>query len=342
MLLAFFPYSVFDCWFLAPLALILDLLLGDPPLPWPHPVVFQGRFLYRMEGRCRQILTLFPQSRLLPRLLGAFTLLALLLLTGFVLLFFLSIPFLGPLFALYFSWAGLAMGSLLDTGRRVLWHIHYSPLKRARRALSSLVSRDTRFMDRALLEKTLADTVTENFTDALTAPFFWLLLGGPVGLWLYKAVSTGDSMWGYLTPKWRYLGFAFARMDDVLAFIPARLSILAIAFSDAFTSLFTPKSRSWAGHLPPLLALHKEALGMPSPNSGCPMAAFAWLMQAKMAGPSVYFGTTVEKPWLGPKESFPWDAQRLSCLLSCMQRFALIGMLFLWAFSFLLIFFFRV
>lgn len=65
-------------------------------------------------------------------------------------------------------------------------------------------------MDRPLMRKTLADTLSENFTDALLAPFFWLLLAGPVGLWMYKAVSTADSMWGYLTERWRWLGWAGA------------------------------------------------------------------------------------------------------------------------------------
>ena len=102
----------------------------------------------------------------------------------------------------------LSMGSLLQTGELVLERVEQAPEAEAREALSWLVSRDTSAMDRPLMRKTLADTLSENLTDAFTAPFFWLLVGGPVALWCYKAVSTTDSMWGYMTEKWRWLGWA--------------------------------------------------------------------------------------------------------------------------------------
>ncbi|MCR4666631.1 MAG: cobalamin biosynthesis protein [Desulfovibrio sp.] len=330
----FFPGTVFDAPLLAPLALLLDLLLGDPPLPWPHPVVFQGRFLGFVEKPCQRLLAVFPCPHVLGRLLGAVVLLGLVALTSAVLFVLLCLPVIHFVLALYFAWAGLAMGSLLSAGKGVAQSIRREPMRKARRHLSFLVSRDTRFMDRPLMRKTLADTLSENFTDALTAPFFWLLLTGPLGLWIYKAVSTGDSMWGYMTPRFRFLGCAFARMDDCLAFIPARLSIVAVSVSDIFLRTFCPDKRGYSGRLPSFNALHREALGMPSPNSGCSMAVFAWLLSARMAGPSVYFGEYVPKPWLGPpkEKAFPWDDARLSALLSAMRFSAFFGMTLLWLF----------
>lgn len=331
--MTFFPYSVFDAPWLAPMALLLDLLLGDPRLPWRHPVIFVGKLLAFLEKPCRILLGRFPHHEaVLGRLLGGLALLGALLLVGLLTRLFLAIPLLNALLALYLAWAGLAMGCLLETGSFVLTQIEEATPPKARQALSMLVSRETRFMDCALMRKTLADTMTENFTDALTAPFFWLLIAGPVGLWLYKTCSTADSMWGYLTPKWRYLGYAAARSDDILAFLPARLSVLAVAFSDAVIRLFFPQKRLWKGSLPSLPHFHHQAWGMPSPNSGFSMAVFAWLMQAQMAGPSVYFGERVEKPFLGPKkeDAHPWDRNLLQTLFFLMKISSWLGMFFLW------------
>lgn len=327
-----FPYALTDTFWLAPLALFLDLRFGDPPLPWSHPVVFLGRLLNVLERPCRRLLTKLPCEAISGRILGFALLLVLCLCSAGVVLFLISLPILGTVLAVYFAWAGLAMGSLLQTGHVVLERVENAPLPKARRSLSWLVSRETRNMDRPLLRKTLADTMSENFTDALTAPFFWLLVAGPVGLWIYKAVSTTDSMWGYLTPKWRYLGWAGARADDLLALVPARLSILAIACSDFCLRCVYPSQRSWRGFYPGFFRVHKQALGMPSPNSGCPMAVLAWLCNAQMAGPSVYFGTLVPKPWLGPDKEHAgtWDVRRLQELFQCMWASSYIGMIMLW------------
>ncbi|MBR4741411.1 MAG: cobalamin biosynthesis protein, partial [Desulfovibrio sp.] len=243
-----------------------------------------------------------------------------------------QIPYLNTLLAIYLSWSGLAMGCLFKTGKIVLTHIENSPLPKAREALSWLVSRETKTMERERLRKTLADTLSENFTDALTAPFFWLLLLGPIGLWLYKVSSTMDSMWGYKTEAYLYLGWAAARSDDILALLPARISILAIGISDFLLRHIFPKQRTWQGTLPNIATIHKQAMGMPSPNSGCSMATLAWLCNARMAGSDTYFGKTVDKPWLGPEENVAkiWDLERLKQLFAAMQWSAVLGMPLLW------------
>ncbi len=329
------PFSVFDCWWLAPLALAMDLALGDPDLPWPHPVVFIGRLLNALERPARRfMLARRRQARLRGKLAGFAALVVLTAATALAARLLLLIPCAGPLFALYLAWAGLAMGSLLKTGGIVLERVENRPEKEARSALSWLVSRDTSAMGRPLMRKTLADTMSENFTDALTAPFFWLLVGGPVALWVYKAVSTTDSMWGYRTRRWRWLGCAGARADDCLAFIPARISMAAFWLTDVLARHAFPSRRSWQGRWPGFTTVSRQALGMPSPNSGCPMAACAWLCGARMAGPSVYFGELVQKPWLGPDESeaAPWDRGRLLILFDLMRLGGLCGMNALWLF----------
>jgi adenosylcobinamide-phosphate synthase len=302
---------------MAPLAFLLDILFADPRLPWPHPVTLAGRLLRLMEYPARRL-----ERRGRGRLAGFVSVLLLACCAGGAVRLLVALPLAGPALALYFSWAGLALGCLLRTGAEAAREVETSPLPAARRAVSLLVSRDVSALDRPLLAKTLADTLSENFTDAFLAPYFWLLAAGPVGLWCYKAVSTADSMWGYTTEHWLLLGWAGARGDDALAFVPARLSVVVLWLTDRISLLFG-LGRPWRGRWPGFRRVARQARGMPSPNSGLPMAACAWLCAGRMAGPSVYFGALVDKPWLGPPEGEAgprWDAARLAALGALLRR----------------------
>ncbi len=132
------PWSVWDCYWLAPMALVLDLLLGDPRLPWPHPVCAIGRALDWLEPFCRMFMQngeTEDRRRLRGRVAG---LLALVLVAICVWLFVgscLHLPFVAPVFALYFAWSGLAMGCLLRTGREVLWRIENCDISADRKSV---------------------------------------------------------------------------------------------------------------------------------------------------------------------------------------------------------------
>ena len=335
-----FPYSVWECWWLAPAALIFDLWLGDPDLPWRHPVCLVGKLLEKLEAPARNFMRAGgPEAeRVRGRFAGALALTVLVGTTGLAVWGLVCLPIAGGMLALYLAWAGLAVGSLLRTGREVLRRVDTYEESEARAALSWLVSRDTSGMDRPLMRKTLADTLSENLTDAFVAPFFWLLVGGPVALWCYKAVSTTDSMWGYVTEKWCWLGWAGARSDDALAYVPARLAACAawlanwcVAHLRFLPAALLPKNM-WQGRWPGLGVVARQAVGMPSPNSGWSMTACAWLCGARMGGPSVYFGTLTPKPWLGPEqdEAAPWNGARLLALCELLRYSALCGGLALW------------
>jgi len=193
-----------------------------------------------------------------------------------------SLPLLGWLFWLYFAYAGLALGGLLHAGRGVAALLRAQDITAARAALAGLVSRDVRTMDEQGLRRTLAETISENLNDAFVAPFLYLVCLGPAGLWAYKTVSTMDSMWGYTTVQWRELGWAAARQwrelgwaaaraDDLLAFVPARLSAL---------SLMAAHWLSGHGHRISWSELRRTAAKTDSPNdplfrTDTPQA-FAW------------------------------------------------------------------
>ncbi|KUG30059.1 adenosylcobinamide-phosphate synthase [hydrocarbon metagenome] len=282
-------------------AVLLDRLFGDPP-GWPHPVRLIGAALTRLEA-------VAPPSPLPRRLFGAAATLALAGGSALVVHLLVALPGVGGLAALYFAYAGLALGSLLREGQAVLTLLEAGDLPEARRALAGLVSRDTSRLDALAVRRALAETVSENFNDGFVAPLFFLVLGGPALMWAYKAVSTMDSMWGYRTPRFRDLGWFCARADDAAAFVPARLSALALV------------AAGWCmgRRLPGVgRCIRRDAGTMASPNAGWPMAAAAWMCGAAMGGPAVYFGRAVDKPRLGPRGG--WDGPHLRLLFRLVSR----------------------
>lgn len=304
-----------EYWWLIPVAFFLDMAFGDPPLPWRHPVTIIGKILQGLEPWARRAKGSRP--------VGLLCLLLTVGLTGYGVYILTALPIVGLVMSIYFAYAGLATRSLLQTCEEIITVIEEGSLEEAQQALSKIVTRDTSVQDRDSLRKSLADSLSENVTDAVVAPMFWLLLGGPVGLWCYKAVSTMDSMWGYKIEKWLTLGWAGARMDDALAYIPARLAALFLWAAGTLARLPRQNNGRWPG----FTLISQQARGMESPNSGWPMAAAAWILGARMGGPTMYFGTMNNKPWVGPplEEAQPWDAQRLRALLVLVRNAALLG-----------------
>ncbi len=299
-------------WQAAPIWLVLAATLLELRLSWPravpHPVRLIGLLLDRLEGPARRMGY--------PRLAGALSLTAALVLVGLIVHTLISVRHLGLVFALALAFAGLALGALLRAGSQALEALARDEatgdFTDSRRLIGLLVSRETSGMDAAELRRALAETLAENFNDAFVAPLFWLCLGGPMGLWLYKTVSTMDSMWGYTTAAWKDLGLAGARCDDLLAWIPARLSALLLLLA----ALGRPREGVWPGWR----VIRQQAGRMASPNAGWPMAAAAWLHAARMGGPTPYFGTMLDKPPLGPPDAASWDQARLDALLRHIRR----------------------
>lgn len=296
---------------LIPAAFALDLVLGDPHR-WPHPVRLIGVALTKLE----------PAGQALPRSFRRAYGLAVAALLGLAayatVALLISIPGIGWFLGIYFAYSGLALGQLLREARHVSRLIRSGDLDAARVALSFLVSRDTSALDEPDLWRTLAETVSENFCDAFVAPMFYLALGGPALLWFYKTVSTMDSMWGYKTRRFVDLGWAGARADDLLAWMPARLSALLLIAAGFLMGLH---ARDACRHVA------ADAAKMSSPNAGWPMAAAAWLCGRRMGGPATYFGEAVMKPVLGG-DTANWACQDVESLLRLILLSGF-GMLFL-------------
>lgn len=278
------------------LAVALDLAFRDPP-GLPHPVRYIGRLALLVEDKARA----FGSTKAV----GALALLAVLVPVWLVVRVTTAIPVLGLLVTLYLAYAGLALGQLLHEGRLILAMLESGRIEDARTSLAGLVSRDVTGLDEAGLRRALAETISENLSDGFVGPFFYLAVLGPVWLWLYKTVSTLDSLWGYKTERYREFGWAAAKTEDVLSFIPARLTALVMI------------AAGWGMGLPWRQAyenLVADAGQCESPNAGWPMAAAAWLAGASMGGPAVYFGERREKPVLGPADA-AWTMEKLRLLL---------------------------
>ena len=309
---------------LPPLAFLLDLLLADPEFP-PHPVRAIGNLAHLLETPARR-------SRH-PLLAGGIALFLLLAATGCVVTTLVLLPYgIGTVAALYFSWSGLALGCLIREGEKTLAVVRKAEaapacLPEARMAVQMLVSRDCAAMPPADLYRALAESVSENYNDAFVAPYFWLCLGGPVALWLYKTASTMDSLWGYTNERFLYFGRAAARLDDALAFVPARLSALLLYL----TALCSGASRcgpcaelSCLSRWPGWKIVAHEARQSSSPHAGWPMAVAAWLFDGKAGGPTLYDGLVRQKPLMGPATGC-WNTDNTALLIRHVRLAGLAG-----------------
>ena len=181
------------------------------------------------------------------------------------------------------AWPGLAQRSLDDHVRPVAAELERGNLAAARVAVGRIVGRDTAALDAAGVARAATESLAESFCDAVAAPLFWLLLLGPAGLWGYKAINTADSLIGHREPRWRAFGWAAARTDDLANWLPARLggALLCVAGGGGWRVLWRDSRRH------------------ASPNAGWTEAAMAGVLGVRLAGPVVYDGVTVDKPWIG-------------------------------------------
>ncbi len=268
-------------------AFVLDLILGDPRW-FPHPVVLMGDLIRRLEIL---LVALFDSRRIAGILLCATTLGVVTLLAWLIIAVAdLIHPYIGEAVAIVVAYTTLALRSLHRESREVVRYLEEGNIDEARRSLSLIVGRQTSELDEEGILKACIETMSENTSDAVVAPLFYLFIGGPVLAVFYKAVSTLDSMVGYKTDRYRELGWASARLDDVLNIIPARITALLMVVA------------SLPLRLHPLRALWmvvRDAHKTSSPNSGWPEAATAGALGVQLGGPATYFGQKVAKPTLG-------------------------------------------
>ncbi|CAM8661711.1 CbiB Cobalamin biosynthesis protein CobD/CbiB [Comamonadaceae bacterium] len=265
-------------------ALWVDRVWGEPPVRL-HPVVWMGHFLGKAGDRVQQHAVQDPEVQDVK----AFGLAALMWCAGAALFLIAALLLQGA--ALELSWwaTGMLMGlllkpmlalAMLKSEVRAVEAALAESLDAGRERLRWLVSRDVTQLTEVQVRESAIETLAENLNDSVVAPIFWFVLLGLPGAVLYRFANTADAMWGYpgiyKDRNWAWAGKWAARADDVLSWVPARITAVLL--------LLAAGRRGWAlrSHLP------AEARKTPSPNSGWPMAAMALVLGVGLRKPAVY------------------------------------------------------
>jgi adenosylcobinamide-phosphate synthase len=212
-----------------------------------------------------------------------------------------------------------AQRSLHSHVARVASDLRRDGLAGGRLAVSMIVGRDPETLDEAGICRAAIESLSENFSDGIVAPAFWIGLGGLPGGALYKAINTADSMIGHRTPRHEAYGWASARLDDLVNLPASRLTALLIVAAAALHAGASP-GNAWR-------AVRRDARRHRSPNAGWPEAAMAGALGLRLAGPRTYGATRVEDGWMGDgrAEATPDDVERALALYrtACLLLFGL-------------------
>lgn len=262
---------------------LLDLLLGDPR-SLPHPVRWMGNAIAFGEKGLNH-----GKHRFLKGCLLSITLVT--LCWGFLHGVFLLVgpyPVLSSLLATICVFYGMANRNLVEEVIKVEKALTAGGLEQGRKQLGFIVGRDTQNLTANQIRVASLETLSENLSDGVIAPLFYFMLGGVPAMFAYKMVNTLDSMIGYKNQRFAQFGKFAAKTDDLLNFLPARITAL----------LMVLVSLSARGLKFVLNYGHQHA----SPNSGYPEAALAGILNCRFGGPNVYHGKLVDKPFIGDKD----------------------------------------
>lgn len=286
---------------------VLDLLFGDPH--WlPHPIRLIGRLISFLEKK------LYDETKNL-RARGSVLVVLVLLITGVVsggILYFVYRiqPVAGCAVESIMTYQILAVRSLKVESMKVYDALQTGTIEDARRAVSMIVGRDTACLDEAGVTKAAVETVAENTSDGVIAPMIALAVGGPFLGFLYKAVNTMDSMIGYKNDRYLLFGRTAAKLDDVVNYLPARISAYLMIAAAYLAGRDFDGTRAFSVY-------RRDRRKHASPNSAHTEAVCAGALGVRLAGDASYFGKIVKKPYIGddvrPVESS--DIRRANRLL---------------------------
>lgn len=270
-------------------AFILDITIADPAF-FPHPVKTVGFLITKAEN----ILRRFLKGRLeyFGGLILTFIIVALSYFSVYLILSFAGrvLIFLNMIMGAYFIYTSIACRELADRAKDVFKNLNEGQLELARKNLSGLVGRDTYNLSFEDVGRAVIETIAENINDAVVAPLFFAFLGGAPLAFAYRAANTLDSMVGYKNEKYEKFGFVSAKLDDILSFIPARITgLLFVAAALVF--------RKDLGGC--VKTMFKDSRKHLSPNSGISEAAMAGALGVELGGLSFYGGSPVFRSKLG-------------------------------------------
>ena len=274
---------------------LMDLLLGDPY--WlPHPIRLIGNWISFLEKRLlgsktEEKHTTPEQEQRRGMLLVLAVLSSTVFVTAVLLLGAYRLhPYLGVVIESIMTYQILATKCLKVESMKVYQELKKGDIAASRKAVSMIVGRDTECLDETGVAKAAIETVAENTSDGVIAPMIFTAIGGPILGFFYKAVNTMDSMVGYKNDKFLYFGRAAAKFDDVMNFIPSRISGILMILAAPLVKL--DGKNAWK-------IFKRDRLCHASPNSAQTEAVMAGALQVQLAGDAWYFGKKHEKPTIG-------------------------------------------
>lgn len=308
---------------------ILDLILGDPHFLW-HPVQGIGQIISWTERLVRSI---FPANRRGERISGGILVIIVIVLSAGIpaitlFLLYKMNGYAGLIAESVFCYQLLASKSLGMESMKVYHALAKEGLTAGRKSVAMIVGRDTESLSEEGVVKAAVETVAENTSDGIIAPLFYMIIGGSILGFVYKAINTMDSMIGYQNETYQYFGTAAAKLDDIVNYIPARISAGLMILATVFTKWNTRDA---------VRIFRRDRFAHKSPNAAQTESVMAGALGIRLAGSAYYFGKLVEKPTIGDdtRPVVPEDIRR-SVRLSLMT--ALFGMLIMGALKWLVIF----
>ncbi|MBR6322243.1 MAG: cobalamin biosynthesis protein CobD [Lachnospiraceae bacterium] len=271
---------------------LVDCILGDPVWFLPHPVILIGKLISFSEKLLRKIFPKTDKGELAAGAVMAFSVPVISAGIAFGILFlcFFIHPLVYLAVASFMCWQIFAARCLQKEAVKVVRCLEKDGIEAGRKQISMLVGRDTDKLTEEEVLRAAVETVAENTSDGVIAPLFFMMLAGPVGGFFYKAINTMDSMVGYKNEKYLYFGRFAAKTDDVVNFIPARLSAIGMIVSAAILGFDSKNgARIWK----------RDRRKHASPNSAQTESVTAGALHIRLGGPASYFGVVHEKPTLG-------------------------------------------
>ncbi len=273
------------------LAVMLDLLIGDPYW-FPHPVIYMGKLISKLEKLGRKLCKTHKQIKAFGGIIVIIVAFSSFVVPFIILQISKEVFWVYHILNIILLWTTIATRCLHKEGKKVYDSLAKNDIEDARIKISYLVGRDTKTLSEYEIVRADVETIAENTADGVVAPIFYAMLGGAPLAMMYKGINTMDSMLGYMNKKYKHIGFFPAKTDDVFNFIPARITGFLICLAAPMVGGSIAES---------IKVMIRDRKNHKSPNCAYPEGAAAGAMRVQLGGTNVYFGETMYKPTIGNK-----------------------------------------
>lgn len=288
-------------FFLIVIAIVLDLIIGDPVTPF-HPVRLIGNLIKNIENILYRKALSKRVSGFIGVVISIFTIIVILntlyLIAGFI-------PYGKEVLAILVFYSTIAIKDLAAHGMRIKRALDENDIVLARKNVGMILSRDIENLSSNKIITGAVESMSENSSDSIIAPIFWGLLLGPGGALIYRVINTMDAMWGYKNERFIDFGRTAAILDDIVNYLPARITGVLICFVSGLNASYISEQHAGNPLSTACRIMIRDHGKTASPNAGYPEAAMAGTLGIQLGGEASYFGKIVSKPTIGDETREP-------------------------------------